>query len=131
MKSWWKLTPLTPLTIASLCGAVTVGACNTKELDDSSSMPPSSAAPLPGPQPTFTQIRSMEHAPPPIAGGTLTIAEDGRTAIASDPDRDRIYVVDIPSRTIKYDIKLATDAEPGRVAVDGSSKAYVALRATG
>jgi mono/diheme cytochrome c family protein len=128
MKSWWKLTPLTILSIA---GAAALGACNTKTLDDSSSLPPSTGAPLPGPQPTFTTVRSLEHAPPPISGGTLTIAPDGHTAIASDPDRDRIYVVDIPSRTVKFDIKLADDAEPGRIAVDAYNKAYVANRYAG
>lgn len=31
-----------------------------------------------------------EHLPPPISGGTLLITRDGRLAVASDPDADRV-----------------------------------------
>ena len=51
--------------------------------------------------------------------------------IASDPDRDLIYVVDIPSRTITKTFPLAANSEPGRVAVDTKGRAHVALRKSG
>src|SRR5688500_17326915 len=30
---------------------------------------------------------------PPISGGTLMVAADGHTAVAADPDRDKIFIV--------------------------------------
>jgi mono/diheme cytochrome c family protein len=122
MNRWWKVTPL----LAAVLGV----ACNTKGNENLYSDTPPSIAPTPGPQPTFTTA-SLSVAPPPISGGTLTIGSDGRTAIASDPDRDRIYVVDIPSRMVKHSIKLADGSEPGRIALDGKGKAHVALRRSG
>ncbi len=130
MKSWSNRVRFAPLTIATLAG-IAAAACNTKELDDGPPFPSTSAAPLPGPQPTFTVTRSLDHSPPPISGGTLTIAPDGNTAIAADPDRDRIYVVDLAARAVKYDIQVGADSEPGRVAVDANNKAHVALRRGG
>ena len=33
--------------------------------------------------------------PPAISGGTLRILADGHTAVAADPDRDQVYIVDL------------------------------------
>jgi hypothetical protein len=122
---WWKVTPL-------LAAVIAASACNTKNNENSrDDFNPTPVAPQPGPQPKFGQVtQSLEATPPPISGGTLTVAKDGRTIIAADPDRDQIYVVDIPTRTIKHTIKTAKDAEPGRVAVS-EGKAHVALRNSG
>lgn len=122
---WWKVTPL-------LAAIIAASACNTKNNENAKEdFTPSSVAPQPGPQPKFGQVaQSLESTPPPISGGTLTVAKDGRTIIAADPDRDQIYVVDIPSRTVKHTIKTADKSEPGRVAVS-EGKAHVALRNTG
>lgn len=125
------------ITGAVMLAALAAGAaCNTTKSDtggynyDPSSSP--TVAPTPGPQPNFTtQAVSLENAPPPISGGTLTMAPDGHTVVASDPDRDRIYVVDIPSRTVKFDLPLGKGAEPGRVAIDTHNTAHIALRGTG
>src|SRR4051812_32213345 len=38
--------------------------------------------------------------PPAISGGTLIVLGDGRTAIAADADRDRVYVVDLEARAL-------------------------------
>ncbi|MBX3207475.1 MAG: c-type cytochrome [Labilithrix sp.] len=123
MNRWWKVTPLL---------AVVVGiACNTKgneNLEESRSAP---IAPTPGPQPTFKTTASLPSSPPAISGGTLAVAGDGRTAVAADPDRDRVYVVDVPSRAVKHSIKLAERSEPGRVAIDTKGRAHVALRNSG
>jgi hypothetical protein len=122
---WWKVTPL-------LAAVIAASACNTKNNENSKEdYNPTPVAPQPGPQPKFGQVTSsLEATPPPISGGTLTVARDGRTIIAADPDRDQIYVVDIPSRTVKHTIKTADKAEPGRVAVS-EGKAHVALRNSG
>ncbi|OJY15694.1 MAG: hypothetical protein BGO98_23775 [Myxococcales bacterium 68-20] len=123
MNRWWKVTPLL---------AVVVGvACNTKgneNLEEARSGP---IAPTPGPQPTFKTTASLSTSPPPISGGTLAVGNDGHTVVAADPDRDRIYVVDVPSRALKHSIKLADGSEPGRVAIDTKGRAHVALRSSG
>jgi mono/diheme cytochrome c family protein len=123
MNRWWKVTPL----LAVVAGI----ACNTKgsgNLDEARS---TTIAPTPGPQPTFTTTSSLTASPPPISGGTLTTAKDGKVVVAADPDRDRVYVVDIPSRTVLHSIKLADGSEPGRIAVDDKGRAHVALRSSG
>jgi hypothetical protein len=122
MNTKWKLAPC--------IAALVVAACNTKSGENRDDTP-SSIAPQPGPQPKFLTPMTRESPPPPISGGTLTMGKDGRTVIAADSDRDRIYVVDIPSRTVKYSIPVAKGAEPGRVAVDTKGHAYVALRSSG
>jgi len=120
---WWKVTPLL---------AVVLGiACNTKGNENLESNVAAPIAPTPGPQPTFQTTTSLPSSPPPISGGTLAVADDGRTVVAADPDRDRIYVVDIPSRTVKHSLKLADHSEPGRVAIDTKGHAHVALRGSG
>lgn len=65
----------------------------------------------------------------PISGGTLAISESG-LAVASDPDRDRIFLVDLATRRVTP-IKTPARAEPGRVVFDPSGRAHVALRAAG
>jgi mono/diheme cytochrome c family protein len=122
------------ITFAVMLVALAGGACNVTHGDNGgySSSTPSTIAPTPGPQPTFSATaQSLDVAPPPISGGTLTVAPDGHTVVAADSDRDRIYVVDIPTRTVKFDIPLAPQAEPGRVAIDSHNHAHVALRGSG
>jgi hypothetical protein len=68
--------------------------------------------------------------PPPISGGTLIIAADGHTAIASDPDRDLVWFVDLDTRAITS-TKLQAGDEPGRVIEDDRGHVVVALRRGG
>jgi mono/diheme cytochrome c family protein len=118
------------LVLPLLAAGASVFACNTK--DDGPEQPfAASVAPTPGPQPKFQHVVSLASPPPPISGGTLAIAKDGRTAVAADPDRDLVYVVDIATRTVKFTIPLAPGAEPGRVAFDVAGRAHVALRSAG
>ena len=123
MNRWWKVTPLLAVALAI--------ACNTKGNENYEEAASAPIAPTPGPQPTFKTTQSLTSSPPPISGGTLAIGSDGHTAVAADSDRDRIYVVDIPSRTVKHSIKLADGSEPGRVAVGTKGRAHVALRSSG
>lgn len=71
--------------------------------------------------------------PPPISGGTLFVTKDGTRAIAADPDRDRVVIVDISSADpdIVSEVQLAEGAEPGRVVEDASGRIHVALRRGG
>jgi cytochrome c553 len=66
--------------------------------------------------------------PPPISGGTLLIARDGFTAIAADPDRDRISVVDLRDGTIVGHVALVAGDQPGRLVQDAAGHVHVALR---
>lgn len=69
--------------------------------------------------------------PPPLSGGTMAIAPDDHTIVAADPDRDQIYIVDVDSRSLVRTIALRPGDEPGRVVVDRSGRAHVALRSGG
>lgn len=69
--------------------------------------------------------------PPPVSGGTLVVARDGTTAVAADPDRDQVYVVDLAGRRLLRTTKLRAGDEPGRLAEDGDRRVHVALRGAG
>jgi hypothetical protein len=68
---------------------------------------------------------------PPISGGTLAITSDDHYAIASDPDRDRVSIVDLLLQRVVSTIALNPGDEPGRVALDSANRAHVALRRGG
>ncbi|HSO34616.1 MAG TPA: cytochrome-c peroxidase [Labilithrix sp.] len=96
-----------------------------------SSGPPSTPdAPL-GPPPEFGTTTYQTDAPPPLSGGTLAVAPDGFTVVAADPDRDRVYVVDYRDASTLRTVALQLHDEPGRVVVDASGRAHVALRSAG
>lgn len=81
--------------------------------------------------PFFEQpIVSLTNAPPPIVGGTLLATRDRRYAVLSDPDRERIVVVDLSTRAVRA-IPLEGRAEPGRLVEDAAGRVYVALREGG
>src|SRR3954469_3757945 len=67
--------------------------------DDTAGVSGGSTAPVDllvpvGPAPDFGATTLQADPPPPLSGGTLAVAADGFTVVASDPDRDRIYVLD-------------------------------------
>ncbi len=66
--------------------------------------------------------------PPPISGGTLLLSADKKTLLASDPDRDLVYLIDLPTQTLRATVQLQAGDEPGRLAEDGAAVAHVALR---
>ena len=68
--------------------------------------------------------------PKPISGGTLMVTSDG-LAVAADPDRDRVYVVEIEGRVVRHTIALEPDDEPGRVVAGSKGLAHVVLRGFG
>jgi hypothetical protein len=80
-------------------------------------------------QPQYGSTVSAPVAPPAISGGTLRILDDGHTAVAADPDRDQVYIVDLVSKSVRT-VVLNPGDEPGRVAIDGV-RAHVALRRGG
>ncbi|MDX2021284.1 MAG: c-type cytochrome [Deltaproteobacteria bacterium] len=85
---------------------------------------PNAPAPTPAP-PVKTNAAT------PISGGTLTVLADGRTAVASDPDRDKVYVVDLTQKKVMNTISLSVGDEPGRVVEDAAGRVHVVLRGAG
>ncbi|MCK6587151.1 MAG: c-type cytochrome [Polyangiaceae bacterium] len=83
----------------------------------------------PADQPEITT--SASRPPPPISGGTLLVLADGRTAVAADPDRDRIVLADLASKTILAEMPLEALDEPGRVVEGPPGRVHVALRRGG
>ncbi len=69
--------------------------------------------------------------PPPIQGGTLLVAKDGKTAIAADPDRDQIHVVDLDAAKLTFSVALQPGDQPGRAVEDADGFVHVALRGGG
>jgi len=65
----------------------------------------------------------------PVAGGTLLITKDGH-AVASDPDRDLVHVVDLAQQTV-VSVPIQADDEPGRVVEGPVGTAYVVARRGG
>ena len=50
-----------------------------------------------------TDVRPVEQAsvaPPAISGGTLLVSSDDKQAFASDPDRDRVSVIDLQNKAL-------------------------------
>jgi len=82
-------------------------------------------------RPAFGPIVTASTPPPPISGGTLIVLHDGVTAVASDPDRDAVYVVNVQSSTVTHTVSLQPGDEPGRLVEDGAGRVHVALRSAG
>jgi hypothetical protein len=88
--------------------------------DPGSPPPPVPAAPAP--------VTS----PPALTGGTLLILRDGNTAVAADPDRDAVFVVDLVSERLLATAALQPGDEPGRLVGNGADDTvFVALRRGG
>ncbi len=71
---------------------------------------------------------SLSVAPPAISGGTLLVLSNGRTVVAADPDRDQVYLVDLPGLALTATLALFPGDEPGRVVEDAAGLVHVALR---
>jgi hypothetical protein len=76
-------------------------------------------------------VVTLADAPPPISGGTLTVLRNGTTAVAADPDRDLVYIVDLYVPALTATIALQHGDEPGRVVEGADGRVHVALRRGG
>jgi hypothetical protein len=76
----------------------------------------------------LTEIVTAAKPPPPISGGTLAVSGD--MAVAADPDRDRVWIVNLTESSFS-EVLLNEDDEPGRVVIDDAGRAHVALRRGG
>jgi hypothetical protein len=104
-------------------------------------LPPMAAPPRPSMDPLPDQRIILPRASPrprrppdvlpPILGGTLLISRDDRLAVAADPDRDRIWIVDLVQGRPRQEVVLSPGDEPWRVAEDGAGRFHVVLRGSG
>jgi mono/diheme cytochrome c family protein len=90
-----------------------------------------SAPRTPGADPKFDSPHNAARPARPIVGGTLLALDDGRTAVAADPDRDRLFVADYTAEVVLAEIALNAGDEPGRLVADSQGRVHVALRAGG
>lgn len=101
--------------------------------------PPQDAGPGPRrpstPPGRFSSVVGATHTPdvppPSISGGTLLLTRDGRLAVAADPERDRLSVVDLVAGTLQGHVALQPGDEPGRLVEDAAGRVHVALRRGG
>jgi mono/diheme cytochrome c family protein len=66
----------------------------------------------------------------PISAGTLLVTRDGATAIAADPDRARVFVVNLATREVRA-VATQDNDEVGRVVEGESGRVYVVARRGG
>lgn len=114
----------------ALCAPIALGAC----FDDSGFVIPTDSDPVVDPPPDPPQeepVYTSNNPPPPISGGTLVALKDGVTAVAADPDRDRVWIVDTSKLSLRGTIVLEAGDEPGRGAEDGAGRVWIALRRGG
>jgi hypothetical protein len=86
-----------------------------------------------GPQPSFGTPVTASTPPPALSGGTLVIAKSGNFAVAADPDRDQLYIVDLlptPGK-LRATVALSPGDEPGRGVEDGAGHVHVLARRSG
>jgi hypothetical protein len=86
---------------------------------------------VPSTVPAFGASLTATVPPPPISGGTLLGLQAGSLAVASDPDRDALYVIDTSAGALLKTIALQSGDEPGRLVEDGAGRVHVALRSGG
>lgn len=111
---------------AALSIGVALGGCNSLDQRAENENEPRLVIPLDERAPVTAKV-----APPPISGGTLSVLSDDSAAIVADPDRDRISIVDLTTRSVRKTIELQHGDEPGRSVEDGQKHVHVALRSGG
>src|SRR5690606_3929209 len=78
----------------------------------------------------FLNGRVEDHPAVAIAGGTLAVTQDGSYAIAADPDRDRLFSVELESLTVS-EVAMPDGAELGRIVAGPPGIVYVLGRRSG
>jgi hypothetical protein len=61
----------------------------------------------------------------------MLVLEGGTRVVVSEPDRDRVLVVDLAQRSIVRTVIFAYGADPGRIAQDPEGRVHVVLRGEG
>ena len=81
--------------------------------------------------PAFGPVVTSAVPPAPIQGGTLLVLRDGHTAVAADPDRDRVLIADLKDGEVLATLELRPGDEPGRLVEDAAGRVHIVLRRTG
>ncbi len=79
----------------------------------------------------FGEVVVSSVPPVPIQGGTLLVMKDGHTAIAADPDRDRVMIADLNDGEVLATLDLRPGDEPGRLVEDANGRVHIVLRHAG
>jgi mono/diheme cytochrome c family protein len=77
------------------------------------------------------EVVTADVPPPPVFGGTLLVLEDGAAAVASDPDRDVVWLVDLVSGNAPREIDVGEGVLPWRAVEDAHGLVHVVGRGTG
>src|SRR5689334_10247334 len=88
---------------------------------------PPERRPLPPELPVWNPVPLADTPPPPISGGTLLITQDDSTAVAADPDRDAVWLIDLQQKRVRTRLRLSTGVEPGRSIEDQDGQVHVVL----
>jgi mono/diheme cytochrome c family protein len=123
--------PIALLLLAGCPAARIAGLPTTVEPPTTVNPPPSNIPGVPGIQATFGGTVEPARPVRPLSGGTLLLLRDGRTALAADPDRDRVYLVDLGDAAVITDLALTSGDEPGRSVEDSAGGVHVVLRGGG
>lgn len=67
---------------------------------------------------------------PPITGGTLFVTQD-QLLVVSDPDRDRVVLVDLATRRVLSEVHVPVGSFPARITEDSDGRVHVVLRGRG
>jgi hypothetical protein len=94
--------------------AWTIAACSSGSAPTPVLAEPSFPPKVPAVRPTFGPTVIASAPPPPISGGTMLASRDGSRAVAADPERDSVYVVDLKTHAVAV-VALKPRDEPGRV----------------
>ena len=81
-------------------------------------------------RPLFGATVKSTPAPPPLSGGTLAAMSNDR-AVVADPERDRLYIVDLAGLKVASTVTLSPGDQPGRVVEGAAGIAHVVLRGGG
>ena len=92
---------------------------------------PSPTEPVPRPvsstlQPDFGATVTLDQAPPALGAARVLVSDDGGRAVASDPDRDRVAIVDLATKAVSI-VTLDAGDEPGRLVADDAGRVHVVL----
>lgn len=107
---------------AALLAVIAAQGCSSHPPEGTLIEPGKGVENLPGGRAGVSASRAV-----PITGGTLLVAQDGRTAVAADPDRDRVFIVDLSEQRVT-EVTLQDRDEPGRVVEGPVGVVQVALR---
>lgn len=105
------------------CGALLLLGCGTE-------IPPPQPHVAPAGTPRPEELPDTA-TPPPLTGATLLVTRDGSRAVVSDPDTDRVLVVNLTVARVTATLALQPGDEPGRLVEDGDGRVHVALRGGG